>query len=665
LPSNRAAGGAGTAASPGWFDYDEAFSRNIGWFTEVEQQRLRTRRVAIAGMGGVGGIHMLTLARLGVGRFSVADFDRFELANFNRQMGASARTLGQPKAQSVVMLAREINPEIDVRLFDTGIDEANLDAFLDGADVYIDGLDFFVLDLRRKLFARARERGIPAITAAPMGMGTGYLVFTPDGMSFEDYFRLEGRDPDDQAVRFLLGLTPALLHSRYLADSAMVDMAGKRGPSTAIACQLCAGVAATEAVKLMLGRGTVRPAPWFHHFDPYLGRFVSRRLGQGNAGPVQRLRIAVANRLSRRYARTARPPETPLPTGASVMDHILDLARWAPSPDNSQPWTIVERGERDLLVAMDLEPGNPYQFRGGLPNWLAAGMFLQSLRLAAARCGWRMVWSLEPESPTPQVRVHFADDPAVPVDPLVHLLKARSVERGRYRLKPVSDADKAALAEALGPGFRIHWRETLAQRWRTSLVNARAAGLRLASRRCFRVHQQVIDWSQPFSPEGLPGRAIGVDPLGQRLLRWSLGGWPRMRFLNRWLFASAYAGLVMDLIPGLFCGAHFVIEQRLAPGGRLTPTDLLIVGERLQRFWLEATGRGLVLQPTLAPLFAGAQVDDAEPTLETALLARAEAISKAHSATLEAPLRAVVFQGRLGWPKQKSSSSRSVRAALT
>ena len=47
------------------FDYDEAFSRNLGWLTPQEQQRLRSARVAVAGMGGAGGVHnMMTLAAI-------------------------------------------------------------------------------------------------------------------------------------------------------------------------------------------------------------------------------------------------------------------------------------------------------------------------------------------------------------------------------------------------------------------------------------------------------------------------------------------------------------------------------------------------------------------------------------------------------------------------
>jgi hypothetical protein len=74
------------------FRYEEAFARNLGWVTEAEQAALRGKRIAIAGAGGVGGVHLLTLARLGVGAFTIADMDRFDLVNFNRQAGAMMST---------------------------------------------------------------------------------------------------------------------------------------------------------------------------------------------------------------------------------------------------------------------------------------------------------------------------------------------------------------------------------------------------------------------------------------------------------------------------------------------------------------------------------------------------------------------------------------------
>ena len=61
--------GSGNAVAH--FSYEEAFSRNLGWLTEYEQQALRHKRIAIAGMGGVGGFHLLTLARFGIGAFNI------------------------------------------------------------------------------------------------------------------------------------------------------------------------------------------------------------------------------------------------------------------------------------------------------------------------------------------------------------------------------------------------------------------------------------------------------------------------------------------------------------------------------------------------------------------------------------------------------------------
>ncbi len=85
---------------PARFSYDLAFTRNLGWLNEGEQLALRGKCVAIAGMGGVGGVELLTLARLGIGQFRIADFDRFDIVNFNRQIGATVQTIGRPKAAS-------------------------------------------------------------------------------------------------------------------------------------------------------------------------------------------------------------------------------------------------------------------------------------------------------------------------------------------------------------------------------------------------------------------------------------------------------------------------------------------------------------------------------------------------------------------------------------
>ncbi len=271
------------------FDYERAFSRNIGWTTSAEQAQLRGRRVAIAGLGGVGGEHVHTLARLGVANFHLSDFDEFDVHNLNRQAGAFMSTMGERKLDVLARMARDINPEVDIKAFPEGVREDNLDAFLDGVDLYIDGLDFFVLAIRRKVFAACRARGIPAITAAPLGMGMSFLYFDPKGMSFEDYFRLEGQPEAEQYARFAVGLSPAMLNRHYLVAPQAVNLAERRGPSTAMAIKLCAGFLGTAALKLLLGRGELPAAPWSLHFDAYQLKFKRCWRPGGNAHPLQRL----------------------------------------------------------------------------------------------------------------------------------------------------------------------------------------------------------------------------------------------------------------------------------------------------------------------------------------------------------------------------------------
>jgi molybdopterin/thiamine biosynthesis adenylyltransferase len=278
------------------FRYEQAFSRNIGWVTPQEQQTLRGKRIAIAGGGGVGGVHLLTLARLGVANFHIADFDTFDIANFNRQVGAMMSTVDQPKADVLARMAKDINPEIDIKIFSEGVNKDNLEEFLTGVDLYVDALDFFAFDARQDTFAKCAELGIPATTAAPLGMGAALLNFMPGQMTFEEYFQW-GDAPDlDKAIRFVVGLAPAGLHRPYLVLPESVNFAERRGPSTFMACQLCAGIVATEALKILLRRGDILAAPRGMQFDAYRNKLSHTWRPGGNRHPIQRLAIAIGKR---------------------------------------------------------------------------------------------------------------------------------------------------------------------------------------------------------------------------------------------------------------------------------------------------------------------------------------------------------------------------------
>lgn len=230
----------------------------------------------------------------------IADGDVFELANVNRQAGATVQTLGRLKVEVMAEMARAINPALVLRSVAENIHAGNVDEFLSGADVVVDGIDFFCIDARRVLFRRARERGLPVITCAPLGFSVACLSFTPEGPSFDEFFALaDGMDEFEQLARFAVGLAPAGLHVPYL-DTRRVSLSAHRGPSSVIAVNLCAAVAATEALNCLLRRRAVWSVPRYTQFDPY--RLCYRRgiLRGGNRHPLQRLKLWY---LRRRFGR--------------------------------------------------------------------------------------------------------------------------------------------------------------------------------------------------------------------------------------------------------------------------------------------------------------------------------------------------------------------------
>ncbi len=276
--------------------YEQAFIRNRGIIASQEQERLRTSRVAIVGMGGVGGIDLVTLARLGVGRFTIADPDKFETANTNRQFGAMHSTMGRSKAQVMAEIVRDINPEVDVRVFEDPIGPRNVDEFLRDAELFVDAVEFFEMDVRRLLFRKAAAAGIYGITAGPVGFSGIWIVFDPAGMSFDRYFDIsDDMDDVDKLVAFAVGVAPKATQRSYM-NIEDLDLQARTGPSSAAACNLAAGAVGCQAVKILLQKGEIKSAPHYQQLDPYVGRFVSGRLRGGNRHPLQRMKRKLLTR---------------------------------------------------------------------------------------------------------------------------------------------------------------------------------------------------------------------------------------------------------------------------------------------------------------------------------------------------------------------------------
>lgn len=639
------------------FDYGEAFSRNIGWLTEWEQSVLALKTVGIAGMGGVGGIFLQTLTRLGIGGFHIADLDEFELANFNRQVGARMSTIGRSKVEVMAEDARDINPNVRIRTFPNGVTPENIDEFLAGVDVFVDGFDFFELGVRAKVFARCRELGIPAMTAAPVGMGTAYLVFMPDGMSFDEYFCLSGYPPEKQYVNFLLGVAPAGLHAQYLVDPSRADLENKRAPSTIMGVTLCAGVVGAQVVKIILSRGPIKAAPWSHHFDAYRNKFKRQYIRGGNRHPLQRLKRQIGYR---RFAKiAAQPAPKPIHSPTSDIEKILDLARWAPSGDNSQPWRFHVEGDK-VRVEVRVEPDNIYEFNNGQPTLIAAGGLIETMRIAASAFGRTLSYAYEGEGNGAHViDVTLKQDSKAVASALLGAILTRRTLRGPYSRKPLSEEDKAALAAAISKELDLVWWESTAERRQVSKISAMATDLRLRLEAAYHVHQKVIDWDNKYSSTGIPAGALGLSAMTLMLMRPLMKSWHRMDFFNRYLGGTLMPRVEMDLRPGINCAAHFGFISRKDVDD---VPEFLAAGAALQRFWLTAESRGIQLQPNFAPICFSRE--DVDVGSESSMPKRQEVLRAAVASLTGGDPKRLLVLGRVGFAKSGGKLERSVRRNL-
>lgn len=280
------------------FDYNKAFSRDIGWVTESEQLLLKDCCISIAGMGGVGGSYAVSLARLGIGHFKIADFDVFETHNFNRQIGAFMSTIGKPKAEVIKNMVLDINPNAHVEVFSEGISADNLQNFLQGSLIYVDGLDFFCLKERELVFKKAYEMHIPAITVAPVGAGSVTLSIHPKKMSFDQLFGLsETEDPLKKQLKFGIGMTFNTRHLKYLGDPNSVDIKNKSVPSLICGIQSATAAMTTEVLKILLNRGKVYWAPYITNYDPFINRYKRSYMWFGKNNPIFLLKNFIANKI--------------------------------------------------------------------------------------------------------------------------------------------------------------------------------------------------------------------------------------------------------------------------------------------------------------------------------------------------------------------------------
>lgn len=129
--------------------------------------KINQTRVMVVGLGGVGGICVLSLVRSGIKNIALVDYDVVDISNLNRQVVAFRSTLGKKKTEVLRNLILDINPECNVKIYDMFLDSNNINDILNDYDYVVDACD--TVKTKQAIIKTSINKNIKVISS----MGTG------------------------------------------------------------------------------------------------------------------------------------------------------------------------------------------------------------------------------------------------------------------------------------------------------------------------------------------------------------------------------------------------------------------------------------------------------------------------------------------------------------
>jgi len=244
------------------FSYAEMVQRNLGFVSAAEQERLRRTPIFCCGTGGMGGAALQTLVRAGCSRLVIADLDRFEVSNLNRQVFAGMSVMGEPKADVTARALRDIDPELELRVLGREWTD-ELDQLLAETKLVVNAMDDAAAALH--LYRRARVHGATVVDAYSAPLPSVFVVRPGDPRPEERLgFPTLGTDWQSvtDAQRDACRRAEAMHVLVHSSSARHFDLgvagevfAGRRPrPSFAPVVILAGNLMATEVLKLLLGR---------------------------------------------------------------------------------------------------------------------------------------------------------------------------------------------------------------------------------------------------------------------------------------------------------------------------------------------------------------------------------------------------------------------------
>jgi nitroreductase len=572
-------------------------SRNRYKITVEEQRRLRSFAVGIVGLS-VGQAIATTMALEGcAGRYRLADFDTLALSNLNR-LSCGVADLGQNKAVVAARRLFEVDPYLEVSVWEQGVDEDSVDRFLaeEGrVDLLVEECD----DLFMKVFVRERARAL----------GVPVLMETNDrGMLDIERFDLEpGREllhgligdvrardlkglPTKEKVPFILKILGDM-SPRLAASLVEIDQTISSWPQLGSGAMLGGAVASDAARRVLLGelRSSGRFLVDIHQLVRDPDEAVPARGVVASPGASE----------------TAPPPSAvrPRPSGGGGLApedvlRIVGAGILAPSGGNCQPWRFVWSPDGRLRCLHDVGRSESFLDFQHRAAYLALGAAVENMVITAAA---ELDLATEVRPFPDADPVHVCDLSFSPraggADERARRLAPSVAGRGtNRRLGPRVPLDRDEIADLRSvvddPAVRLQVLTDPGELEEIARVLGAGDRVRFFDERLYREMMSEIRWSPEEARESGDGIDIAtldlreVDEAGLRLL----SSWAVVRFLRSMGMGGALEDLSRRAVEAASAVALLTVSGT-------APADYFRGGRAMERVWLAATALGLAMQP--------------------------------------------------------------------
>ncbi|HEY5881343.1 MAG TPA: Rv1355c family protein [Nakamurella sp.] len=571
--------------------------RNRNKITSDEQEYFGHLRIGVIGLS-VGHAIAYTLAHEGLcGHLKLADFDSLELSNLNR-IPASVLDLGLNKAVVAARRIAELNPYLPIEVYRSGLQDSNIEAFLDGVDILIEECDS--LDMKVQVREHARRRRIPV------------LMETSDRGLFDvERFDLE---PDRPLFHGLLGRIEAQsLRSLSMTDKAPHVMRILEG--SALSARMAASMVEIErtvgswpqlAGDVQLGGATVAAAVRRFGLERQRLRYQQTDHSDDEANLSSgRIRIDLDRHLSRLDPEPLLGPApiTATATAENAPIFVTDpreaialAIRRAPSGGNSQPWRIgIHPTQVDIILDPLRQVCMDVQFRG---SYVAIGAAEFNARVAAARFGVLGSTELCPPDAESRVvaRISLGTNHDAQLDKLYEAMFARASNRSQGTRSAFDPSTMAALADSVRPeGGSLTLIPDEDGLDRLGGVLAASDRIRYLAPNLHHEMFSELRWPGDADQDlGIDVRTLGLDAADLA----KLGVASRsdvMDYLARWQGGQALGDNTYDRVVSSSAIAIVSVAGD-------DPGDYLRGGAAVERFWITACSLGLGVYP-MSPVF--------------------------------------------------------------